>query len=249
VSLHLDFCGEHHEIPTDRPFVVGRDGDLAIDDNPFLHRRFLQLRHDNGWWWVDNVGSQLSATLADPGGAVQSWLAPGASLPLTLPRTVVSFTAGSTSYDFDLSLLGAPFESVHLAAPVSGETTQGRVSLTRDQFLLVLVLAEPRLRAEGRGPSVLPSAAEAAERLGWTVTKFNRKLDNVCSKLAALGVRGLHGDAERLASNRRARLVEYAVGSRIVSVDDLALLSTARDTDVPPRETGSSPLDREVPEA
>ena len=37
-----------------------------------------------------------------------------------------------------------------------------------------------------------PSSADAAARLGWTVTKFNRKLDNVCQKLADAGIRGLH---------------------------------------------------------
>ena len=147
-------------------------------------------------------------------------------LPLTLPHTVVTFTAGATSYDVDFLLDSAVFDVVF--DPVEGvetsETTRGRLTLTRDQLLLVLVLAEPRLRAEGRGPTLLPSATEAADRLGWTVTKFNRKLDNVCGKLAGLGIRGLHGDATRLASNRRARLVEYAVGARIVTQADLTAL-------------------------
>ena len=63
----------------------------------------------------------------------------------------------------------------------------------------------------------MPSSSEAATRLGWTTTKFNRKLDNVCQKLAAQGVRGLHGEPGRLASNRRARLVEYAIAVRLIT--------------------------------
>ena len=74
---------------------------------------------------------------------------------------------------------------------------------------------------------MLPSSAEAAERLGWTITKFNRKLDNVCQKLQRLGVRGLHGGPDRLASNRRTRLIEYAVATRLVTRADLALLDMA----------------------
>ena len=63
-----------------------------------------------------------------------------------------------------------------------------------------------------------------AARLGWPVTKFNRKLDNVCGKLADVGVRGLHGGPAKLASSRKARLVEYAMAARIVTVEDLDLL-------------------------
>ena len=70
----------------------------------------------------------------------------------------------------------------------------------------------------------MPTSAGAALRLGWTITKFNRKLDNVCDKLTRNGVRGLHGDARNLATNRRARLVEYALSARLVTTHDLALL-------------------------
>ena len=59
---------------------------------------------------------------------------------------------------------------------------------------------------------------------GWALTRFNRKLDNVCQKLADAGTRGLHGGPGKLASNRRARLVEYAVSSQLVTRSDLSLL-------------------------
>jgi hypothetical protein len=72
----------------------------------------------------------------------------------------------------------------------------------------------------------LPSNQEVARRLGWRLTRVNRKLDNVCQKLAAQGIRGLHGAPGQLASNRRARLVEYALAVRMVSRDDLALLDS-----------------------
>jgi hypothetical protein len=96
--------------------------------------------------------------------------------------------------------------------------------LTYDQRLLIIALAEHVLRGDGRGAGAVPSSAEAAQRLGWTITKFNRKLDNVCQKLARIGVRGLHGEAGALASNRRARLIEYALAARMVGPEDLELL-------------------------
>ena len=85
--------------------------------------------------------------------------------------------------------------------------------------------AVPRmLRRDGVGVSELPSSGAAAERLGWTMSRFNRKLDNVCDKLDRMGVQGLRGGVGKLASNRRARLVEYAVSSQLVTRSDLSLL-------------------------
>jgi hypothetical protein len=59
------------------------------------------------------------------------------------------------------------------------------------------------------------------------MTTFNRKLDNVCDKLDKLGVAGLRGGRGKLATNRRARLVEYAVTTHLVGLDDLSLLESA----------------------
>ena len=40
-ELVLDFSGEIHRVSAADTFVIGRGGDLDIDDNPYLHRRFL----------------------------------------------------------------------------------------------------------------------------------------------------------------------------------------------------------------
>ena len=42
-------------------FVIGRGGDLDIDDNPYLHRRFLVFAYSENLWWIANEGSRLSA--------------------------------------------------------------------------------------------------------------------------------------------------------------------------------------------
>ena len=105
-ELVLDFSGEVHRIPPDKSFVIGRSGDLDIDDNPYLHRRFLALSRDNGLWWVSNEGSRLSATLTDGDGLVQSRLAPGARIPLVFPRVILTFSAGPTTYEINLITSG-----------------------------------------------------------------------------------------------------------------------------------------------
>ncbi len=41
MSLSLEFCGEWFHIDPGEPFLVGREGPLELDDNQYLHRRFL----------------------------------------------------------------------------------------------------------------------------------------------------------------------------------------------------------------
>lgn len=222
--LRLEFCGEWTQVEPGSSLTLGRDADIVIDENPYLHRRFLEVRHADGLWWLVNLGSQLSATISDAQGRFQGWLAPGAHLPLVFELASVRFTAGPTTYELTLHLDGAPFAPGLTDDIGDGHTTLGRVTFTEDQKLLVLALAEPALRPDGTGRVQLPSSATAAARLGWPITKFNRKLDNVCQKLKRAGVRGLHGGPDQLASDRRARLVEYALAVRLVTGTDLDLL-------------------------
>ncbi len=188
-------------------------------------------------WWLENVGSLLSATVTDSSGAVQAWLAPGARLPIVFPQLQVLFSAGSTTHDFTVH------SSERVLLDVRDRGGPGRVHHGRAghahefQRLLVLSLAEHVLRQDSPGRGELPASADAAARLGWPMTTFNRKLDNVCEKLDKVGVPGLRGGRDRLASNRRQRLVEYAVATRLVSAEDLRLLdlNAARTADAGPR--------------
>ena len=220
-SIIVEFCGESTSVDPLSTLTVGREADITIDDNPFLHRVFLAFAQQNGIWLVSNVGTQLSATVANADGQVEAFLGPGASLPLVFSSTVVSFTAGPTSYELTITNPTAAYRAPTLSTVSASATTVGPTSLTRDQRLLIVALAEPRLRGDGRASVVIPSSAAAARRLGWTSSKFTRKLDNVCEKLSKLGVRGLLGDSGTHASNRRARLVEYAVATRLVTRSDL----------------------------
>jgi len=232
VGLKVLFCGEEFPLATGRQLTIGRCGDVEIDDNPFLHRNFLVILEQGGLWWLSNVGSMLTATVTDDSGQLQAWLAPGARIPLALNRNLVRFTAGPTTYDFEIVLDDPAFAMVSLdevGSDQSGEMTVGRVSFTPDQKLLMVALCEGSLSRSRPGASQIPSSSAAAARLGWTVTRFNRKLDNVCHKIADAGGRGLHGGIGNLATNRKARLVEHALATRLVTARDLVLL------EVPPK--------------
>lgn len=228
-EVAVEYCGEWYRVSGGTSLDVGREADLCVDDNPYLHRRFLRVAADGGLWWLENLGSRLSATVCDPQGGVQSWLPPGARLPLVFPVTAVVFTAGPTTYEFFVHLDEPPYRAAPRPDEAAGATTIGGVSWTTSQLQLIVALAEPMLRREGSGLSEIPSSADAARRLGWALTKFNRKLDNVCDKLDRMGVSGMRGGPGALATNRRVRLVEYAVSSRMVTAADLPLLDEVDD--------------------
>ncbi|MFP7833943.1 hypothetical protein [Marisediminicola sp. LYQ134] len=222
--LKVEFCGEWHDVVHPADFHVGRESDLVIDDNPYLHRRFLRIYEDFGMWWLGNVGNLLSATVTDATGQVQAWLAPGARLPIVFEKMIVLFSAGSTTYEFTIHSAEDYYNTSTAMAGSGGSTTIEPVPLTSSQRLLIVSLAEHVLRQSSPGRGEIPTSAEAAARLHWSMTTFNRKLDNVCEKLDKIGVAGLRGAKGKLATNRRLRLVEYAVATRLVGPDDLYLL-------------------------
>lgn len=222
--LVVEFAGERRDVPPDREFAIGRDGDLVIDDNRYLHRRFLTLTAENGMWWLTNVGSRIAATVTDGTGRVHARLAPGARLPVVFDRLHVLFGAGSTSYDLTLHSAGGFAVEPAPRAEAVGDATIGDVPLSPSQKLLLVALAENVLRRREAGRGEIPSSTDAAARLGWTLTAFTRKLDTVCGKLEREGVTGLRGGRGKLATNRRMRLVEHAVATRIVTREDLVLL-------------------------
>jgi hypothetical protein len=225
-SLRVEYGDASYLVEPGREFSIGRESDLSVDDNPYLHRRFLRIRADAGLWWLENIGTLLTATVTDASGQVQARLAPGARLPLVFEQAHIVFGAGATSYEMTVHTAGGYYGPAVTPVDRGGDETIGHVPLTTSQRQLIVALAEPLLRQTSAGHGEIPSSAEAAERLGWTLTAFNRKLDNVCDKLDRIGVSGLRGAKENLATNRRVRLVEYAVATRLVTRDDLAILDS-----------------------
>lgn len=216
--------GDVWTVPLDGAITIGREATIQLDDNPYLHRVFLQVHGDGELWWLSNVGSRLVAHVTDAGGVLRATLIPGGRLPLVFEWTAVTFSAGSTAYHLAVLTPSAAFHPARRTPIESESAVHGTVVFTTSQRALIVALAEPLLRDGGATVSDIPSSAAAAHRLGWTLTRFTRKLDNVCDKLDAIGVGGLRGSAGKLATQRRARLVEYALSTRLVTERDLPLL-------------------------
>jgi len=226
MTLVIGYCGVEasHE---EGDLTFGRRGDLVIDDNPYLHRVAGRFVFRELLWWLQNQSKRMTLTVSDVERGSRVELASGDQMALTLPVFEVTFRAGPTTYSLE-GRLSDPRPEVEPGVVAIGTATVdfGVVPLTADQHLLLVALCEPRLN---RGAMLVPTNAEAARHLGWSLTKFNRKLDNLCLKFARQGVTGLHGSQGALASDRRAALVTHALSVGLVSAGDLPLLRDDSD--------------------
>lgn len=220
--LLVDFCGEKTELSPPETLTFGRRADLFIDENPFLHRIVGEFFFDAGRWWVRNLGNKVTLVAVDRETRAKSTLPPGNLQVLPGSNVIIRFSAGTTDYEIELhSRSPAPLP---IPMPSSDTVTRPDIEFTVSQLEVILALAEPSLR-NPQMPIRIPATKEAAMRLGWTTTKFTRKIDNVCDKLTKIGVRGLKSSSGvNLATDRRLRLVEFAVSSGIVNEQMLAEL-------------------------
>jgi hypothetical protein len=226
-ELIVEFVGDERVLGPDESLTFGRAADLVIDNNRYLHRVLGRFSCANGVWWLSNLGSSIPLTVSDTSSPSFSRVAPGASMALSYESSTVAFEAGGSNYEIALDLAdGGPIDAeAGCAAGWSDEvtTTASSLPLSAEQRLLLVALAEAQLR-DPSAAIELGTNRQIAHRLGWTITKFNRKLDGLCVKFAAAGVSGLRGSSDQLARDRRLRLVDHAVNAGVVVADDLALL-------------------------
>jgi hypothetical protein len=225
--LRAEYCGEWYDVNVGGILTIGRAADLVIDDNPELEPLLLKVFAEHGVWWIASTATARVVQVSDPSGRVSTTISPGGRAPVVFHPAHVVFSAGPTTYEFALHG-GLPYS----ATATSAELRPDRVDLPRltaAQRLLLVVLCERALRYPSRPSSDYPSSADGAARLGWSLTAFNRKLDNVCDRLDRAGVAGLRGGRGNLATRRRARLIEYSLSAGLVTVEDLALLPERED--------------------
>lgn len=230
-ELRVEFCGEEYSAAAGQALSFGRSADIVIDDNRFLHRVLGEFRFANGLWWLHNVGSSIGLGLNDDTSTSSARIAPGSSMPIPYEAATLRFDAGGTSYELSLDVIGTDGDDDDdvddddddeeptpepTANPDERTATTSHIPLTDDQFTLLVALATPILRDDP-----LPTNRLIAASLGWTVTKFNRKLDGLCAKYSKAGVAGLHGSADRLAKDRRTRLAEHVIEAGIVTLADI----------------------------
>ena len=174
-------------------------------------------------WWLTNEGRSITIQIADADSRSSVQLAPGSEIALSFPNSILRFRAGITDYELLVRVPDGGADDEDDDDPLDaddeedgGETIAlGDLMLTDEQRLLLLALAEGTLR-DPHHSDELPTNRAVARRLGWSITKFNRKLDNLCDRLTKMGVGGLRGSLDQLATDRRRRLVEHAIESGLI---------------------------------
>lgn len=219
--LVVEFLGERRRVVRGSRLTFGRVGDISLDTNTELPIVVGSFIESFGLCWIVNESFAVDVHVIDRQSASHLLVAPRGDAPIGFSVFDVRFVVGRASYELSVSaepVLGEP------GVDANGKPTLHRpsVSLNDEQRQLLTVLAEPQLL--GGHHAGLPTNAEAASRVGWRITKFNRKLDHLCLKFEKLGVHGLRGNSRRLASGRRQTLVDYCIAARIITIDDLAAL-------------------------
>lgn len=236
-TLVIEFCGEEWLVGPDDHLDFGRAAGLTIDEsNRYLHRRAGCFRHRADRWWLRNEGSHLPLSVLESVGRPMVVLPPGVETALSPGEFAVVLAAGPTRYELRGRCPDPHAPVSPLDDPTPGETELdytvpwGVFELNDDQRALLAALAEPRLRDPLVEPERLPPNRQTAMRLGWTLSKFNRKLDHLCGRLSRHGVRGLQGRVGTTANDRRQNLVEHALAHQLVQPADLALLDDLKGT-------------------
>lgn len=219
-ELLVEFLDDRRLLVADSSITFGRAAELVIDENPFLHRVVGRVSHRDGLWWLQNHCRRARLELEDHVGTTVSLVA-GGQFPLGSGVTWIRFSGGASNYELSCEVLGERrVEPAEIVCSSTATVDFGVVPLTELQHLLLVALCAPRLG----GQDGLPPSQVAARALGWSITKFNRQLDHVCTKFRRAGVRGLCGDTSSRALDRRVVLVDHALATGLVTPGDLGLL-------------------------
>ena len=234
-NLYVDFIGEVTAVPPGEELTFGRQADVHIDDNRHLHRVLGRFWSRGDAWWLTNEGRAITIQIADADSRSAVQLAPGSEIALSFPNSILRFRAGVTDYEVIVRVPDRGASDADEDDPLDADDDEagatialGDLMLTDEQRLLLLALAEGQLR-DPHSSDELPTNRAVARRLGWSITKFNRKLDNLCDRFTKLGVGGLRGSIDQLATDRRRRLVEHAVESGLIGRSQLDRLPPEPD--------------------
>ena len=165
--------------------TFGRDADIALDTNPFLHRRTGAFVPDRGEWWVHNLGAKLHlVVIADDGSRAD--LPPGARHALSPPGGLVRVTAGRMAYEL---LYRMPEAATTTPQVPSGDdaalTTQVDLSLTPREIDFLVTFARPYLLGLAEP---MPTYVEVARLWAVSPKTLDNSLQSIKRKFRSAGL-------------------------------------------------------------
>jgi hypothetical protein len=164
----------------------GRDADIALDSNPFLHRRTGAFAHENGRWTVQNLGAKLYLTIiADDGTRVE--LPPGSMHVLPVGGGVVRVIAGRSTYELRYEVTSEIDADAPTVVPPSEttKTVQFDPTLTPREIDFLVTFARPSLLGLNEP---MPTYAEAARLWGISPKTLDNTLQSIRRKFRTLGL-------------------------------------------------------------
>lgn len=213
--LRVGFIDTEFVAGEERRITFGTTGDVVLDAGPPC--TFGAIEFHSGYWWIEHHGGVEAFVVADRCSTSRLELAGGATSPLPFESSEILLKVGSAHFAIDLEV------ELDVVRP-AGEIDERLIALVRsiefneDQLRLIDELCARRRRNPMAIPAYPPNV-EMAERLGWRITQFNRKLDHLCGKLDKAGVPGLRGSRDHLASDRRLVLTELALAADLGLVE------------------------------
>jgi hypothetical protein len=223
----LGLFDDVHTIGPGETLTFGRQADLVVDTNRFMHRIVGRIVHRQGLWWIQNHCATIRLLVGNEDSTSAMVIAAGDQSPVLPTKFTIGFAAGTSSYELEAQR-GGPELDLDEIERMMGTSTEdfGEIVLSAEQHLLLVALYDSSLRTGGS----IEGSGVMARRLGWSAKKFHRKVDSVCSKLSDCGFAGLKGGQGDLADSRRVLLVQYALDLGLVSRGDLGLVRDDRSS-------------------
>lgn len=211
IDLALEFAGE--TLRAERSVTFGRDADLELDSNPFLHRQAGAFVRDGDAWWVHNTGSKLYLTVVARDGT-KAELPPGTRHALVGGSGFVRVVAGRSTYEINYRLATERPPPAH--APVLGPpddgtlTVQVDLALTPREVDFLVTFARPVLLGSAEP---LPTYAEVAAVWAVSPKTLDNSLQSIKRKFRA---------AKLVRDQGLDTVVQVAIQHSLITRDDLA---------------------------
>lgn len=207
-----DDLGRSYSMQPGNRVIIGRSAEIVIgSDDPYLHRKLLQVWDNQGVWQLDNLGDRVVVQIVSAqDGAGNMILGPKESLFIPNGQWYLVFETIIRKYELSLEITG-PRLSPLMPAPSQNDNdpTRGAIRTNREQAQLLIVLTEKLRKYPGVGDEAIPTVAQCAQTLGWTEKKTNSKIENLVKQISA---------QDRLLNRPyRVSLARYAYQTGLVS--------------------------------
>ena len=208
IDLELEFAGE--TVRADRTITFGRDADLELDTNPFLHRQagaFVRAGKD---WWIHNTGSKLYLTVVSADGT-KSELPPGTRHAIASGQGLVRITAGHSTYEINYTLTSSASPAAGgVATPELGTmTVQVDLTLTPREIDFLVTFARPELLGLAEP---MPTYADVAATWDVSPKTLDNSLQSIKRKFRA---------AKLVRDQGLDTVVQVAIQHSLITRDDL----------------------------